>query len=127
MEAAGWWWLAIAVVIHQTDYVMLALVYRAGDMGHTYPLMRGMVPLLLALASGPLLGEHLNAVAWTGIGLVCAGILQMGLHRGNSRKATVLALTNAVMISLFTLIDGIGARASTQPISYVLFSTRHCC
>ena len=41
-------WLIVSVIIHQLYYALVAAAYRAGDMGHTYPLMRGSAPLLVA-------------------------------------------------------------------------------
>ena len=34
--------------------------YRVGDMSFAYPLMRGTAPLLVTIASGPLIGEYLE-------------------------------------------------------------------
>jgi drug/metabolite transporter (DMT)-like permease len=121
--AASLPWLAVSVLIHHLYYVLVAAAYRAGDMSHTYPLMRGSAPMLVACASAPLIGESLSVAGWCGIGLICGGILTLAIHRGASRRATALALGNALVIALYTLIDGAGARASGAPVSYVLWLT----
>lgn len=121
--AASWPWLAASVAIHQLYYALVAAAYRAGDMGHTYPLMRGTAPLLVALVSAPLLGETLSAHAWIGVMLICGGILLLALHRHAAPRATVMALANALVIAIYTLIDGTGTRLSGNAISYVLWLT----
>lgn len=121
--AASWPWLAASVAIHQLYYALVAAAYRAGDMGHTYPLMRGTAPLLVALVSAPLLGETLSAHAWIGVMLICGGILLLALHRHAAPRATVMALANALVIAIYTLIDGTGTRLSGNAVSYVLWLT----
>jgi drug/metabolite transporter (DMT)-like permease len=122
-DRASWPWLAGSVVVHQLYYVLVAAAYRAGDMGHTYPLMRGAAPLIVALLSGPLIGEQLTTATAAGVALICGGILILALHRQASRTATFVALGNALVIALYTFVDGLGARASGQPVSYVLWLT----
>lgn len=116
-------WLFASIVIHQLYYVLVAAAYRAGDMGHTYPLMRGTAPLLVALVSAPLLGETLTQTAWTGVALICGGILLLALHRHAAPRATIMALANALVIATYTLIDGTGARLSGNAVSYVFWLT----
>ncbi len=116
-------WLFVSIVIHQLYYVLVAAAYRAGDMGHTYPLMRGTAPLLVALVSAPLLGETLTQTAWTGVASICGGILLLALHRHAAPRATIMALANALVIATYTLIDGTGARLSGNAVSYVFWLT----
>ncbi len=116
-------WLAAAVAVHQLYYAMVAAAYRAGDMGHTYPLMRGTAPLIVAMVSAPLLGETLTPAAWIGIGLICGSILMLALRRHVDHRATVIALSNAAVIATYTLVDGTGARLSGDAVSYVLWLT----
>lgn len=118
---ASWPWLAASVVIHQLYFVMVAAAYHAGDMGHTYPLMRGSAPLIVALSSAPLLGEQLTVTSWVGIGLICGGILLLALHGKADKRATLIALGNALVIAFYTLIDGTGVRLSDNAPSYVLW------
>jgi drug/metabolite transporter (DMT)-like permease len=55
--AASWPFILASVVIHVGYYIALTGAYKHGDLGLTYPLMRGTAPLLVALsaaAAGPL-------------------------------------------------------------------------
>ncbi len=131
MRSAAWINVAGSVVAQSIYYPLVAAAYRAGDMSQTYPLMRGTAPLIVALLAGPLIGERLDAAQWIGVLLICAGIWAMALRRRPSAepqslprqrsgisRATALALLNALVISVYTLIDGAGSRASAAPATY---------
>ena len=110
--------IAASMSLHIAYYATLAGAYRHGELGQTYPVMRGTAPLLVALASAALLGEAPSAVAWLGIGGIAAGVLAVGLSRshgaGHWPKALGYALANATMIAGYTLVDSLGVRASVQ-------------
>jgi len=55
-------------------------------MSHAYPLMRGSAPLLVALASWPLIGERLSAMQMGAVACICAGIF--GLYFAARLPAT---------------------------------------
>ncbi|UTY59979.1 EamA family transporter [Massilia sp. erpn] len=143
-----------STLIHFLYYGLLAAAYRHGDMSLAYPLMRGSAPLMVAIASRPLLGEVLNPQQYLAIACICSGIFGLYLasrHRvpaepvstlgsdpnrtrtrlmeapsapGPARsagRATLFALLNAVAITAYTLVDGIGARKSGAPAAYTMY------
>jgi len=118
--SASWPYLGASVAIHIGYFSTLAGAYRAGDLGHAYPLMRGTAPLLVALLGIVLLDERPGATVWLGIVLISAGILSIGLlQQGRAqRDATLWALANAAIIASYTLVDGAGARLSGSPAGY---------
>jgi phosphonate utilization associated putative membrane protein len=114
--AAAWPYLVASVVIHFGYYIALAGAYRHGDLGLTYPLMRGLGPMLVALSSSLVLGERLTALAWAGVLGVSAGVLVLGLskHALERPKAVAFSLSNAVLIALYTVVDALGVRAAVH-------------
>ena len=121
---ASWLYMAASAVAQLAYYSLLAAAYKAGDMSHAYPLMRGSAPLLVALASWPLIGERLSAMQMGAVACICAGILGLyvtartstiGKAPNNTGHATAFALANACVIASYTLIDGIGVRLSGAP------------
>jgi phosphonate utilization associated putative membrane protein len=91
-------------------------------MGLTYPLMRGVAPMLVAVSAVMTVGESLAPMAWAGVLGICVGVLVLGLsrHALDNRRATLFALANAVVIAVYTVIDALGARASGNAVQYVV-------
>jgi drug/metabolite transporter (DMT)-like permease len=138
----SWPYLLASVLIHGVYFTLVALAYRGTELGVAYPLMRGSAPALTAVLGVLLLGETLNMSAITGVALVCAGVLSMGVgawRNGStstsltqsfsqlSQRPTVqgftimVALLNAVVIASYTLVDGAGVRLAGNPWSYTLY------
>jgi phosphonate utilization associated putative membrane protein len=120
--AAAWPYLMASVVIHIGYYIALTGAYKHGDLGLTYPLMRGTAPLLVALSASFTLGETLSPLAWAGVLGVSCGVLALGLsrHALESPRAVAFALSNAVVIAVYTVVDGVGVRASGNALQYVV-------
>ena len=121
---AAWPWIATSLTLHIGYYFALAGAYRHGDLGLTYPIMRGLAPLLVALASGPLIGERLAPSGWLGIAGISAGVLMVGLSHGagsspSHGQAIRFALMNALIIAAYTVVDGIGVRVAGNAMQYV--------
>ena len=117
------WPLILMSSATQVVYVgLLAGAYRTGDMSQTYPLMRGVAPMLVAVASGPIVGEPLSLARWLGVALISLGVVGMAFSRGSgaprNRAALAFALCNAAVIATYTVVDGIGVRRSGHPVSY---------
>jgi phosphonate utilization associated putative membrane protein len=106
--------LAASLLIHVAYYVTLNGAYQHGELGTTYPIMRGSAPLLVALGSSTVLGESLTLAAWLGVAAVTLGVLMVGLARPadalHHRRAIGFALANAVVIAGYTFVDGSGVR-----------------
>ena len=121
-QAESWPYIAASVTIHIAYYFLLTGAYKHGDLGLTYPLMRGTAPLLVALVSMTTLGEQLVPLAWVGVLAISIGVLALGLsqHALDSPRAVAFALANAVIIAIYTVVDAKGARASGNPLQYVV-------
>jgi phosphonate utilization associated putative membrane protein len=124
-----WPFMAASLVIHVGYYVALAGAYQHGELGLTYPIMRGVAPLLVALGSAAIIGESLSAGAWLGIICITVGVALVGLsHPGQALhhgKALAFAFANAAIIASYTFVDGLGVRqagpAVTEVLSYVMW------
>ena len=114
--AAALLFIAASLVIHIGYYIALAGAYQHGELGLTYPIMRGFAPLLVALGSSAVLDEAPSAAAWAGIVCITFGVALVGLaHPGQTlhhRKALAFAFTNALIIAIYTFVDGKGVRAT---------------
>src|SRR5262245_63552228 len=79
IEPAAWKYVACSVAIHVLYYVFLLKAYSYGDLSHTYPIARGLGPLLVAMVSGRLIGEHLRPQDIVGVVLLSCGLVALAL------------------------------------------------
>ena len=120
-DPAAWPFILASVAIHIGYYDALVGAYQHGELGLTYPLMRGTAPLLVALSAAATVGETLSPLAWAGVLGVSCGVLALGLsrHALDSPRAVGFALANAVVIALYTVVDALGVRACGDALPYV--------
>ena len=121
----AWPWLVASVAIHLIYFASLIESYRTGDLGQVYPIARGSAPLMTAAATTVIVGERLSLVGWTGILALVAGVLLLSARGSRDlavvdRRAIGFALFTAITVCGYSVVDGIGARASTNPNAYTV-------
>lgn len=147
-EPASWPFIAASLFIHVGYYLALVGAYQHGELGLTYPIMRGFAPLLVALGSATFIGEAPSAAAWLGIIGITVGVALVGLARPSPQasgprqaadspqglsasglspgealhhgKALAFAFANAGIIAAYTLVDGQGVRVAGDALRYVM-------
>ncbi len=137
-SAASAIYVCASGLIHLVYNALLVLMYRSGDLGETYPVARGSSPALVALGGSLFAGEWMNLIGTVGIGLVCVGIFMLAAARARSAKVASdfaydrapkrggplhamnlpAALATGVSIAAYTVVDGLGVRASGNWIAY---------
>src|SRR5476651_215058 len=108
IEPAAWKFMFLSVAIHLAYYAFLLKAYSYGDLSHTYPIARGLGPLLVALVSGQLIGEHLRAQDIVGVVLLSCGL------------ATLFAVLTGFTIAGYIISDGMGVRAAGPDMAHRL-------
>jgi drug/metabolite transporter (DMT)-like permease len=123
--APSWPYLLGSVVTHGFYSVMLGRAYRIGDFSHTYPVMRGLPPLLTVLLVGIFTPERLSGAQQAAMLVLCLGILSLVFESGFRRTARLgsvgWALLVAVAIAIYTTLDGMGVRLSGSAPGYVVW------
>lgn len=118
----SWPYLAASVLIHVAYFSLVAFSYQSGELSFVYPLMRGSAPALTAVAGALLINESPSLGGWAGVLLISCGVLVLAgdsWRSGTFRAApAMLALTNAGVIVVYTVVDGQGARLSGHAFSY---------
>jgi drug/metabolite transporter (DMT)-like permease len=120
IEPAAWKYLASSVLIHVLYYTFLLKAYSYGDLSHTYPIARGLGPLLVALVSGRFIGEHLRVQDIAGVLLLSFGLIALAMPlrnvvpRPGSRHglATLFAVLTGFTIAAYIIADGLGVRSA---------------
>lgn len=125
---ASWPYIAASIATHLAYYFFMVNAYRSGELSLVYPLMRGVAPLVTGLLGIVWLREFPGPVGWVGMLLVSAGVIALALRptggapvlAGHGR-AVRFALANAVVIAIYTIIDGAGARLAGNAWSYIVW------
>lgn len=120
IEPGAWKFLAISVIVHVAYYTFLLKAYSYGDLSHTYPIARGLGPLLVALVSGRVIGEHLRVQDIVGVVLLSFGLITLamplkpaaGRAAGRHGLATLFAVLTGVTIAAYIIADGMGVRSA---------------
>ncbi|MER6139269.1 EamA family transporter [Streptomyces sparsogenes] len=130
LPAAGAWpWLIVSALVHVLYYVLLMRSFRLGDFGQMYPIARGTAPLVVAVVAAVFLGETPDARQAAGIAVASAGLVGLALWgiRGSGRRpgsgpqwpAIAAALATGLSIATYTVVDGLGVRASGSAVGYI--------
>ncbi len=126
----SWPYLAVTLVVHTGYQLFLVAAYRQGDLSYVYPIARGSAPLLVALVSVVFLGEILAPRELLGVLIIGLAIMSLAFTRRanpagtaplGDRRSVLFALGTGLFIAAYTLVDGLGARASGSPHAYILW------
>jgi drug/metabolite transporter (DMT)-like permease len=121
-RAAAVPWMLGSVCVHVLYNLGLIAAYRVGDFNQTYPLARGLGPLVVAVVGATVLHEPLPPTQLAGVLLIAGAIGVLGLTPWrkvrHNRAAVVAAVLTGLAIATYTLLDGIGVRRSGSPIGY---------
>ncbi|WP_367322534.1 EamA family transporter [Streptomyces sp. HUAS ZL42] len=121
--AGAWPYLIASAVIHVAYYLLLMRSFRLGDFGQAYPIARGTAPLVVTVLAAVFAHEVPDGWAAAGIALSCAGLTGVALWglRGHRPNWTAIgaALATGLTIAAYTVVDGLGVRASGSSLGYI--------
>jgi drug/metabolite transporter (DMT)-like permease len=120
----SWPYIAASIATHVAYYYLMINAYRTGELSLVYPLMRGVAPLITAVLGIVWLRELPAGVAWAGMVLISLGVLLLALRTADhapSGAAVGFALANAVVIAVYSIIDGTGARVAGNAWGYIVW------
>ena len=121
--SAAWPYLISSAVIHVAYYVLLMRSFRLGDFGQAYPIARGTAPLVVTLLAALFAHEVPDGWAAAGIAVSCAGLTGVALWGLRGRRpnwaAIGAALATGLTIAAYTVVDGLGVRASGSSLGYI--------
>lgn len=116
-------YIALSVFLHIGYYYSLSSAYKYGDFSLAYPVMRGSAPLILTVLHAFYLGDLPSYVVCIGIGAISFGVMLLGVKKiqavSQHRKVFIFTLMNAVIIALYTMVDGVGVNHSSNPWTYI--------
>jgi len=118
----SWPWLLGSAGIHSSYKIALTYAYQHGDLSRVYPIARGTAPLIVAAFGILLLPDVVTPREYAGIFLLALGVLFMASGVFSNRESRFLltfSLASAAATAGYTLVDGLGARISTNVTAYV--------
>jgi drug/metabolite transporter (DMT)-like permease len=123
--AAAWPWLIASIIIHVFYNAGLLYAYRVGDFNQTYPLARGVGPVVVAIFAALVLQENLSLPAAAGVVLIAASIGVLGFTPWDRirthRAAVIAAVFTGLTIAAYTIVDGVGVRRSGSAGGYTMW------
>ncbi|AXA53723.1 EamA family transporter [Pseudomonas thivervalensis] len=116
---ASWFYAGFSAVLHVGYNLFLVRSYKSADLGQTYPIARGVSPILIVLAASLFAGERVAPSGLLGIALVSTGILSLAFTRRRRALPNLpYALGTGLFIAAYSVVDGIGVRLSGAPMAY---------
>ncbi|MEV5437842.1 DMT family transporter [Streptomyces sp. NPDC052682] len=119
----AWPYLLASAATHIVYYALLMRSFRLGDFGQAYPIARGSAPLVVTVLAAVFAHEVPDGWGAAGIAVSCAGLTGVALwglrgHRPNW-AAIGAALATGLTIAAYTVVDGLGVRASGSSLGYI--------
>ena len=116
-----WYFLIATVIIHFFYRLNVIYSYRYGDLSYIYPISRGSSCLFVAIISILFLSSDISVAGFVGILIVCIGLFLISYSKNLSFnfRGFALAISTAILITAYTLVDGVGVRLSENGFSYI--------
>ncbi len=116
-----WYFLIATVIIHIFYRLNVIYSYRYGDLSYIYPISRGSSCLFVAIISILFLSSYISIAGFVGILIVCIGLFLISYSKNLSFnfRGFALAISTAILITAYTLVDGVGVRLSENGFSYI--------
>ena len=116
-----WYFLIATIIIHVFYRLNVIYSYRYGDLSYIYPISRGSSCLFVAIISILFLSSDISVAGFVGILIVCIGLFLISYSKNLSFnfRGFALAISTAILITAYTLVDGVGVRLSENGFSYI--------
>ena len=116
-----WILIILSAFLHGLYRLLVVYSYQYGDLSFIYPIARGSSSLLLALISVIYLSDKISLIGFIAILIVCFGLFLISYSDKLKFNYTAFGLgfLTAIMITAYTLVDGIGVRNSPNPYTFL--------
>jgi len=132
----GWACILATGSVYCFYFLLLGRSYAHGDLSHSYPIARGLAPVLTLIWALALLGERPSGMGWAGILLVILSIylfhppakggLSFAQTAANlASPASSAAISTGLCISLYQVIDKVGV-SFVDPVPYLYLTFTVC-
>lgn len=112
-----WLFAVVSMLLEAIYFILLCIAYSDHDFSLIYPIARGAAPALLVVWTAIFLQEELTTGGYIGLGMITLGMMVIGAtallqSKGEKvhLKGILTALTVALVISMYTFIDGFAVK-----------------
>ena len=118
-----WYFIIASVILHGLYRLSVIYSYKFGDLSFVYPIARGGSSLLIVILTLIVIQEHISLLGFFGISTVCIGIFLISYSKNLKFNFTafILAGCTALLITIYTIIDGVGVRLSENKFSFLFW------
>ncbi|MGE5073646.1 MAG: EamA family transporter [Anaerolineae bacterium] len=112
-----WLFALLSGTLEAIYFGLLTFAYTDHDFSLVYPVARGAAPAMVVIWAALFLGEIPSAVGFVGIALIVLGLAVIGatslFQNGMAKpqfRGIAIALSVALVISIYTLVDGFAVK-----------------
>jgi drug/metabolite transporter (DMT)-like permease len=118
-----WSLIVASVFLHGFYRLLVVYSYKFGDLSFVYPVARGGSSLLLITISLIYLSDNISLIGFIAILIISFGLFFISYSKKETfnKAAFILGCFTALMITAYTLIDGIGVRSSNNSYTFLFW------
>lgn len=116
---SAWLYVCLSAALQTAYSIFLVAAYRNGELGQVYPVVRGVVPLLVTIGGVVFAGDLLSG--WQIFGVVCVavGIMSLALGRNRADTSSILfAFLTGAIVASYAVVDARGVREAGHSGAY---------
>ena len=118
-----WYFIIATTLLHGFYRYSVVVSYQYGDLSFVYPIARGGSCLIVGLVSLLLMHSDISLFGVIGILVICFGLFMISFLTSKkfNKSAFIIAVTTAILISTYTLLDGIAVRKTENAFTFIFW------
>ena len=118
-----WYFIIATTLIHGFYRYSVIVSYQYGDLSFVYPIARGGSCLIVGLVSLLFIYSDISLFGVIGILVICFGLFMISFltTKRFNKSAFIIAITTAILIAAYTLLDGIAVRKTENAFTFIFW------
>ena len=118
-----WYFIIATTLLHGFYRYSVVISYQYGDLSFVYPIARGGSCLIVGLVSLLLMHSDISLFGVIGILVICFGLFMISFLTSKrfNKSAFIIAITTAILIATYTLLDGIAVRKTENAFTFIFW------
>ena len=118
-----WYFIIATTLLHGFYRYSVVISYQYGDLSFVYPIARGGSCLIVGLVSLLFIYSDISLFGVIGILVICFGLFMISFltTKRFNKSAFIIAVTTAILIAAYTLLDGIAVRKTENAFTFIFW------